>query len=139
MKKKNILKAGILLTIFMLLMLVLPVSAAPTQQTASTFNIVVTPGLGYGIRADITYPTGPDLIDIPWEITATGGWIFSGTPYTGTIAGMKAGDTYSIRGIFWGFANPFGLGFIPSATFTVTVGPDSVIAPQTHLFIVFTY
>jgi uncharacterized integral membrane protein len=139
MKKKNFLKAGILLTILMLLTLVLPVSTVSAQQTVPTFNIVVRPGPGVGIRADVTYLAGPDLNMIPCTITATGGLIFSGNTFTYTISQIKATETVSIKAFFWGFANPFGLGIIPSATFTVTVGADTATAPQHKLFIIFTY
>ena len=111
-------------------------SAASAQQS---YTITPRVGFGYGIEADVTCNIAPPANGANWVITMTGGWIFSGNPFSGTLAFQNTGETLSIKGRIWGFANPFGLGFIPSATFTVKVESDSVIAPQTHLFMVFTW
>jgi hypothetical protein len=139
MKKKILLQAGIILTILVLLTLVLPTSTVLAQQTIPNFQIVPSTGFGIGIKADITN-IGPTANYIPWTITMTGGWPITSTMWSGTIALVNNGDTEIIGAHFWGFANPFGFGIIPSATFTITVGTDTpVVAPQTHLFIVFTW
>jgi len=116
MKRKNILKAGILLAI---LLLVLPISVESAQATLTIGSIrSVWLGVGTDISTDVT-------TDVDWTITVTGGWIIPGTGgnvRTGHINHLQPNDNYKIIRTFWGF------GFIPIGgigpmSYTVTATP----------------
>jgi len=124
MKRKNILKAGILLAI---LLLVLPVSiesAQATESTQATLTIGPIRSVWLGVGTDISTDVATN---VAWTITVTGGWIIPGTQgnvRTGTINQLQPNDNYKIIRTFWGF------GFIPIGgigpmSYTVTATPTS--------------
>jgi hypothetical protein len=126
-------EAGVLLTILMLLMLILPVSATPAQQN---LTITIPSGFGIGIKAIIKNVGTATEYSIHWTISAAGGWIiFPPTTKSGMIASIAPGVSVTIKAIFIGF------GF-NSVTYTVTAtnaNPSSVTASQKNLFIIFTW
>jgi len=128
MKRKNILKAGILLTILMLLMLVLPVSAAPAQQT---LTITVPNVFGIGIKAIIKNIGTTTATNVDWTISASvaGGWVFPPSK-SGTIASIAPAGSVTVKAIFFGLSN--------TATFTVTATyATPVTAQQTKILLIF--
>jgi hypothetical protein len=118
MKKKYILKAGILLS---MLLLILPVSVESAQAALTIGSIrSVWLGVGTDISTDVT-------TDIDWTISVTGGLIIPGTGgnvRTGHINQLQPNDNFKIIRTFWGF------GFIPIGgigpmSYTVTATPTS--------------
>lgn len=138
-KRKNILKAGILLAI---LLLILPLSVESAQAGVSIGSI--HGGLGVGVII-----TRTAAVTVDWEISVTGGWIVpntGGRVITGQILSTDYGNDFKIIRFFWGF------GFIPISpsaigpmVFTIkatdTGGPPytTVTGGPTHLFFVFTW
>jgi hypothetical protein len=118
MKRRNKLKAGILLTI---LLLILPVSVESVQ---ATLDIGPIRGVWFGIGTNITTTV---TTDVDWTISVTGGLIIPGTGGSvrmGHINQLQPNDNFKIIRTFWGF------GFIPIGgigpmSYTVTATPTS--------------
>jgi len=134
MKGKNILKAGILLAI---LLLVLPISVESAQATLSIGPITGP----IGVITTISSTTNETNVN--WSIFLAGGWIFCHRTTNGIIPSIVPGTPAMIKAIPWGF------GFFPisgTGPIIVTVTATSVgggsaqsTGGPTHIFLILTW
>lgn len=132
MKRKNVLKAGILLAT---LLFVLSASIA-----SATLTITPVSGFGIGERALIKNTGTTTENNIQWNINFT---VFSGSLFippapkyekTGTITTLTPGGVVTVRADVFGFAKVKATIFASDSA-----GSYSVVTPLHHVFIIFTY
>ena len=133
MRKKNVVIAGLLLAIFML---VLPVSTVSAQPILQISNITKQFG---SVKATINNVGSADATNVQWSFTFTGGWILmpSGSITTGTLTVLAPAASSIITTRAFGIAGVCG---IPTVTITISVSCTqaptvTATAPWHHLFL----
>ena len=130
MRRKNVVKAGFLLGI---LLLVLPASVVSVQAVLS-----IGPVTGpIGVRTTISSTTTE--IDVLWTIQIDGGWIFNSRTTTGVFASIGPNTPETIQTIPFGIGGIFRINPITVTVTTIPPATPPTTPGPTHLFIIFTW
>jgi len=133
MKKKILLKAGIILAIIFFILFI----SAESTQAAVTITSVTG---GIGVTATIANSGLDSVSNVDWTITATGGCCIFRPTTAGIIVTIGPSQSVTIHALPIGFGSISS--FFDNVVYTVTAtGATPVTTPPgpTHLFLILTW